>query len=121
MTDKTLDKAELAQFTGTEQWYRHSFIRSVLFTDGAKYVADKAGAYWLIDEIAFAQLEKAIVAEEFQAWMLKVDLETSRAVLTCEDGNDRVLFTKKIPYTDFPLEDIRFFFTGNVILLPSEY
>jgi uncharacterized protein DUF6876 len=27
----------------------------VLFTDGAKYVADQAGAYWLINEIALAQ------------------------------------------------------------------
>ena len=121
MTNKTFDKAQLAQFTGTEQWHRHSLIRTVLFTDGAKYVADTAGAYWLIDEIAFGQLEQAVAAEAFQVWDLNVDLEKSRAVLTCEDGNDLVVFTKRIPYTDFPAERIRFFFTHNVILLPSEY
>ena len=42
-------------FTRTENWYRHGLVRDVLFTDGAKYVADQAGAYWLLDEIAVAQ------------------------------------------------------------------
>jgi hypothetical protein len=39
-------------------------VRTILFTDGAKYVADNGGAYWLLDEIAFAQKgEKAVAAE----------------------------------------------------------
>jgi hypothetical protein len=51
MSDTTsLNLADLAQFTGSEHWYRHGMVRSVLFTDGAKYVADIAGAYWLLDE-----------------------------------------------------------------------
>ena len=41
---KTLSRADLAQFTGSEQWYRHGINRKVLFTDGAKVVADRAGA-----------------------------------------------------------------------------
>ena len=41
---KTISKADLAQFTGSEQWYRHGINRKVLFTDGAKVVADRAGA-----------------------------------------------------------------------------
>ncbi|MGC2460449.1 MAG: DUF6876 family protein [Steroidobacteraceae bacterium] len=40
---KTLSKADLAQFTGSEQWYRHAINRKVLFTDRAKYVAEQAG------------------------------------------------------------------------------
>jgi hypothetical protein len=31
--------------------------RSILFIDGAKYAADSAGAYWLLDEFALAQRE----------------------------------------------------------------
>jgi hypothetical protein len=45
---KKLSKADLQQFTGSEHWYRHGINRNVLFTDGAKYVADTAGAYWLL-------------------------------------------------------------------------
>ncbi|WP_244832510.1 DUF6876 family protein [Caballeronia sp. TF1N1] len=58
-------------------------------------------------------------AEEFQLWKLAVT--DSSAVLTCEDGNEAIVFTKQIEFTDFPLQEISFFFTNNVILLPSEY
>ena len=51
-----LSTTDLAQFTGTEQWYRHAVNGEVHFTDGAKYVADHVGAYWLLDEIALTQL-----------------------------------------------------------------
>jgi hypothetical protein len=57
----------------TERWYRHGLVRGILFTDGAKHVADRGGAYWLIDEIAFAQKgEPKVAAEEFQLWRLTV-------------------------------------------------
>jgi hypothetical protein len=118
---KTLNLDDLRQFTGTEQWYRHGLARDILFTDGAKYVADLAGAYWLLDEIALAQSDLPPGAmEEFQVWTLRV---ASRriATLTCEDGNGRTVFTKSIQYTDFPLPEIVLWFANNVILLPSEY
>ncbi len=88
MTNRqTLTKAELAQFTGTEKWYRHPLVREVLYTDGARHVAEAGGAYWLLDEIAFAQRgESAVAAEEFQLWKLKVR-EDRTARLSCEDGN----------------------------------
>jgi hypothetical protein len=70
MADKQdFTEAALRQFTGSEQLHRHGLVRSILFTDGAKYVADQGGAYWLLDEIALAQRgEKAVAAEEFQVW-----------------------------------------------------
>ena len=121
MSNDKLTAAELRQFTGSEHWYRHPLVRKVLYTDGAKYVADSGGAYWLIDEIAFGQSLPAIAPEEFQVWKLSVNLAASTAVLTCDDGNDRVVFTKQIDYTDFPLDEIRLYFTDNTILLPGEY
>jgi hypothetical protein len=118
---KTLNSAELAQFTGSETWYRHAINRAVLFTDGAKYVADQAGAYWLLDEIAIIQPHNArVAAEEFQLWTLAVKADQT-GVLTCDDGNGGVIFSKSIPYTDFPSEGIKLYFTNNTILLPSEY
>lgn len=118
----TLNRDDLANFYGSENWYRHGLVRSVLFTDGAKYVADAGGAYWLLDEIAFAQktFKKDLAGEEFQLWRLTVR-DDRCATLACEDGNGRVILVKLIPYTDFPLAEISFYFTNNVILLPSEY
>lgn len=116
-----LTMAELRQFTGTETWFKHGVIRSITFTEGVKYVADKAGAYWLIDEIALPQrFEARVKAEEFQVWKLTLG-EGHSAVLTCDDGNNRVVYRKEITFTDFPLQEIRFYFANNVILLPSEY
>jgi hypothetical protein len=118
---RTLNKADLKQFTGSEYWYRHPLARKVLYTDGAKYVADTAGAYWLIDEIAFSQRIKRVACEGFQLWKLKVNLADHTARLICEDGNGTRVMSKKIPSTDFPLEEIFFYFIDNTILLPSEY
>ena len=41
--------------------------------EGVQYVAEKAGAYWLVDELALAQSYVAAVkAEAFQVWTLTV-------------------------------------------------
>ena len=120
MPHRTLAAADLEQFIGSENWYRHGMVRSITYTDGAKYVADEGGAYWLLDEIALAQrFTPAVKAEPFQVCRLAV--ENNKGVLACDDGNDHVVYTKQIPFTDFPLPEIKFYFTDNVILLPSEY
>jgi len=116
----TLDFGRLHQFAGSENWHRHSLNPSVLYTNGAKYVADAAGAYWLLDEIALAQRhESAVRAEAFQVWRL--DVKESAATLTCEDGNDRIVHTEVISFTDFPEPGITMWCINGTILLPSEY
>ena len=114
----TLTAAELLNFTGTGNWYRHGLVRRVLFTDGVRFIADRAGAYWLVDEIATAQMLPLVAAEEFQLWHLSVS--GTSAVLTCGDGNGEIIYRKGICFTDFPLPEIKLYFTNNVICLPSE-
>jgi hypothetical protein len=121
MKEQKLTKADLAQFTGTEQWHRHSMVRNVYYTDGIQYIAETGEAYWLINEVAFLQQKPQIAKEEFQRWILQVDLDQSTAILSCDDGNGRILHSKKISYTDFPLDEIKLYVSQNVILLPSEY
>lgn len=121
MKDTQTLRSELRQFSGSENWYRHGLVRRILFTDGVKYLADEAGAYWLLDEIALAQqFDKAVAAEEFQLWKLNVKADHT-AVLACEDGNGKTVLRKELEFTDFPLEEISFYCTNNTILLPSEY
>jgi hypothetical protein len=116
-----LTAINLRQFTGSENWYRHGINRNVTFTDGAKFVADEGGAYWLLDTIAICQQhEKAVSGEEFQVWKLKVN-EDRTATLVCDDGNDNIVYTQHIEYTDFPLDEITLYFVNKVIHLPSEY
>jgi hypothetical protein len=119
-TDAKLSPFDLNQFTGTENWYRHALNRNVLFTDGAKHVADEGGAYWLLDIIAIAQRhDKRIAAEEFQTWKLVVRPDRT-ATLTCEDGNYNVVSTQELEFTDFPVPEITLWFENNTIYLPSE-
>lgn len=41
--------------------------------------------------------------------------------MVCEDGNDNVVFSKEIPYTDFPLDAITLWFANSTIYLPNEH
>jgi hypothetical protein len=117
----SLDPDILEQFTGSQHWHRHALVSAITFTDGAKYVADTAGAYWLLDEIALAQrFEGKVAAEEFQVWELAVNADHS-AVLACEDGNDNTVFSKVLEFTDFPKGGVTLWFANNVIYLPSEH
>ena len=117
----SLDANTLAQFTGSQNFYRHSLVREVLYTEGVQYVADAAGAHWLLDEIALAQRNIIPVnREDFQVWDLKVDAAQA-GVLTCGDGNGLEVYSKHIEFTDFPEPGIRFYYANWVIHLPSEY
>jgi hypothetical protein len=121
-TTPKLSEADLRQFAGgTDQYYRHALNRNVLFTDGAKYVADEGGAYWLLDEIALAQgSEKRLTRQPFQVWKLTVKPDGT-GVITVQDGNYNVLLTKALDYTDFPAPEIILWFSNYVIYLPAEH
>jgi len=121
-------EANLAQFYGSENYYKASFGR-VVYTDGVKYLADHAGAYWLVDAVASYQ-GRNLAGEEFQEWRLTVDLEARAAVLVADDGNGRELARQVIEYTDFPLEEVTLYLVYGsldgvtpcwVLMLPNEY
>lgn len=108
-------KLELEQFTGTENYYKHPLSKCV-YTDGVKYLADQAGAYWLIDAI-FSYRR----TEPFQVWKLMV-IEDTSALLTMQEDSDRpILVSQNIEYTDFPEPEITIYLIDGVLLLPSEY
>ena len=110
---------DLGYFTGSEQWHRHPLFRKFTYTDGVQYVAEEGGAYWLIDKIMAVQTLPKLRNQAFQAWTFKVQDEKGELIAT--DGNSNVLYREYITYTDFPLQEIKFYFTDNVLLLTSEY
>jgi hypothetical protein len=48
-------------------------------------------------------------------------LRHPKATLTCDDGNGNAVYSKRIPFTDFPLDEISLYYCNKTILLPSEY
>ena len=115
---------DLDSFYGSERFYRHHLNRKLIYTEGVKYVAD-SGTYWLIDEVAIANdYEPKVKAEGFQLWVLTK--KGTAGTLTCDDGNGNVVYTQDIPFTDFPLDSIKFYVVDNeqgglTMMLPSEY
>ncbi len=112
----------LEYFTGSQILYKHWF-GLFRYTQGVKYVASEAGAYWLIDAICSHQKQTLLNEypnlKEFQIWRLEV--EHNSAVLICEQDTNQPVLSQKIPYTDFPLEEVKFFLIDKIILLPGEY
>ena len=122
MTTKArLTKDDLAQFTGSERWFRSAMNPKLLYTEGAQYVAEAGQAYWLLDEIALAQrFVKSVAKTRFQVWTLKVGTDRT-AILRCEDGNGKQVYAHTIAFTDFPLDEISLWFAHNVVYLPGEH
>ncbi|MFC1762933.1 DUF6876 family protein [Planctomycetota bacterium] len=86
-------------------------------TDGVQYLAEQAGAYWLIDAI-FSHRRR----EPFQIWTLKKNTDDNGAVLTMqEDSGEPIKVRQEMPFTDFPLDQIKLYLIDGVVLLPSEY
>jgi len=124
MRTKEINKLEndLQMFTGTENYYLYKILSiKFYFTDGIKYLADQAGAYWLAHSIFCCQLEKEVRKEPFQVWKLIKDNEGNGATLSCDDGNGNIIYMQEIMFTDFPLKEIKLYFQNGVLFLPSEY
>ena len=116
-SDPELIRASLAQYCGTEQYYR---ALSLVYTDGVKAMAELCGAHWLIDLIASWQVEKHVRTKPFQVWELIV--RENRGSLTMrEDAGEPILVHQHIEYTDCPLGEIKFYVASGVLMLPSEY
>ena len=118
--NKKLDPSVLSSFIGTTEYHRLS--KRCVITDGAKFLANAAGAYWLLDTAASYLLELGTAD-----WFVLIRLRTneSSAVLTLEDGNGLVRAQQSIPYTDFPLSEQCLYACWDseqwVLMLPSEY
>lgn len=113
-------KAELRHFTGSETFYRHSLFRGFVYTEGVQYLAEKAGAYWLLDHIFANQALDVLKDQPFQVWKITVNQDES-ARISVEDGNDKELAFFPLSYTDFPLEECSLWLVDKTLLLPSEY
>jgi hypothetical protein len=114
---RRLEDLALDQFTGTTRYYRHWLGYKI--TDGVKYLADKAGAYWLLDAIgSHARVHERRVP--FQFWELVVK-DTIGDLTMRADSDQPLLVQQHISFTDFPTGHLKLYYTDNVLLLPSEY
>ena len=128
---KTVEEIErnMAMSTGTQNYYKH-WLPGVCYTDGVHQLANDADCFWLIDAIASHLGNNKVRCHAFQSWKLTV--KNNKATLRMTDGNDNVIKTQRISFTDFPLDEVTLFvewgsyMTTNgekrafIIMIPSE-
>ena len=119
-----LRESDLIQFCGSSEFFQH-WTKRLIYTEGVHYMAEHGGAYWLIDAVASYQPDKRITSRpdlvDFQLWELAV-AEDKHATLTMRgDSGQPAVITQEIPFTDFPLEQIKFYVCNGTLMLPSEY
>ena len=117
--------AELEQFIGGGDQFQHWMSPRFRYTEGVKYLAEKAGAYWLIDLCFSWQTKAKVRREPFQVWTLTLTPEVKGFMARAECRGDSppapVLAAQRIPYTDFPLKSIKLYLCDGVLMLPIEY
>ena len=124
---------ELRHFTGDLERYRHQFNRRVIYTPGVQHLAERGGAYWLIDLIASyigtPAMAQSLAVDyrlgEMQFWRLDVP-QDGPAVASCRaDADVEPVITQTIEFTDFPLDHVEIWaaFDGEhwTLYLPSEH
>ncbi len=128
-----LTQADLQQFTGDLDRYRHTLNPRVIYTPGVKYVTEQGGAYWLIDAIASYFGDRKMTGamardsrlRSLQFWRLEVAGDQSAVLTMRADSGVQPAITQQIPFTDFPLDaiDIWAGFDGThwTLYLPSEH
>lgn len=116
----TLKSEDLAQFYGSESFYRNPLFKGFVYTEGVRHVAEAGGAYWLIDFILAHQFHSLFKTQSYQTWTLTVH-EDSSNLIEVTDGNDNQLDQFTIDYTDFPLPEITLWLVDKTLMLPSEY
>ena len=112
---------DLKQFTGTDHYYTH-FISGFVSTDGVQYMAEKYEAFWLLD-VAYSHAFAFRATEDFM--VARLVTSKGAATFTLDDGNENILATQEIEFTDFPDGDFYFYIENSgqgfhVGMLPSE-
>ena len=105
--------------TGTTAYHRfHPSDNYPVITDGVLALAEATGCFWFIDIIGIYQGNKKL-DPHFQVWELKV-LSDARAIVRGYNDKNLVI-QQEIPYTNFPLDELKLYLIDKVILLPAEY
>lgn len=118
-------KDSLSTFYGTENYYM--LLPGLLMTDGVKYLADNAKAYWLMDMI-WSYLPTLKRKRETFALVRYAGQPGGSGLfsITDDDPAHITYATQAVEYSDFPLDEIRLYLSladeGRfVVMLTSEY
>lgn len=112
---------ELKNFSGTENYYLSSF-KTLKLTDGMNFLRNKLNCFWLIDVVESVQhLKKIKENNHFILWTIKVNEDKTAIIKALDDSKGKILYSQKLEYTDFLLDEFEFYQINDVLLLKGEY
>jgi len=122
---QTLEET-LPHFHGTERYHKLTVLGDFVATDGVAFLAETGECYWLMDAIAChqgrVQGHHDLRLRDFQLWIVRrVGADAARLECWADTGEGEVAaITQEIPYSDFPLDEIKLYLEGGVLMLPGE-
>lgn len=120
MDEEKLTESDLHAFIGSETLYQHPFS-NLKYTEGIQYLAQRAGAYWLIDLIGSYQANIHERTDDYFFQLWTIDVAGNRALVTCKaDTHEPSYISQMIEYTDFPFTT-KMYVVDGVLMLPTEY
>lgn len=111
-----LTPADLLQFTAVDRWYSH-WLGRLAYSDGVKYFADRAQAYWFLDIIATEFLP---MNKQHPQLFISLEVQNKHAVIEVR-GDGRVVVARHVQFTDCPPGVWQFYMIDNSLLLPGQY
>jgi hypothetical protein len=109
---------QLSGYIGSVSYYK--YLCGTQLTDGSKAAAELYECFWFLDIIASIQYMPEVHAEGFQVFKLE-RVKDDHFKVTMEDGNDNVIYTQNIAYSDFKDDILTLWVVDKIIMLPSEY
>lgn len=118
----------LNQCIGSERFYRHALIKSLVYTEGMQAFAEYANAYWFIDCVAsyLHTISKNNMKHQdfFNIVGVKVK-DNSGHFYVRHDSNTRKYIKQDIPFIDLPNGEYTFYLIyngqGYTLLVKTEY
>lgn len=113
MKNKTEILENLSQFYGTQNYFRISPL--LVLTDGAKYLAESCGAFWLFDILGSILTDKKIVSyfKRYSPVPVRIKLDGKGGAVVSVGNEKKPIYSQKIESTDFPLDEYSFYVGDN--------
>ena len=119
INEKKLKLIEKLMFCrGTENYYTNSHL-AFQYTDGVKIFCDIAEAYWVLDIVNSVVKTKPEMNNDLINIILKVK-EDKTAKITFRQ-RIKFIYNQKIPFTDCPSGEWKFYFKDGVFFWNGEY
>ena len=119
--DRSALEAALTAFTSPVAEFRH-WTRLFYYTEGVAFLAEHAGAKWLLDYIAAHQkvARKDHRLRELQRWIVRRTERHTVRIGCYRESGDEAFHASMLLLGEFPLDEVTLYLEADTLMLPTE-